>query len=271
LFSLSVLVKWSRAFNEGGPALIINDLKFDPVDNILMTPLGHQKALNRGVCDGLLMPFWMVFGSMIGFGSMARDAGLGIDVALGASLGIWGLPGQVAMVELFAAGLPIYAIVVASSLANMRFMPMTVVLMPHFKGNVTAHKWRYLLAQVLSINIWTVFMRRGSTLAEEDRLPFYFGVSITCLIGGALGTTIGFVAAGVLPLYITISLVFLNPAYFVYVFSSVRYRNCIIAVVLGAITGPLIYLFSPDWSVPVTGVAAGTAAFYLDKWMDRSQ
>jgi len=61
-------------------------------------------------------------------------------------------------------------------------------------------------------------------------------------------------------------LVFLNPAYFVFVFSSVRQRNCIIAVVLGAFTGPLLHQVTPDWSVPLTGLIAGTAAFFLNQW-----
>lgn len=233
-----------------------------------MTPLGQTAAFRLGIRDAMMMPFWMVFGSMIGFGSMARDAGVDVGIALGATIGIWGLPGQVAMVELFAVGLPVLAIVVASSMANMRFMPMCVVVMPHFRGNPTAVRWRYLLAQMLSINIWTVFMRRGPTLAVEDRLPFYVAVSLTCLVAGGLGTIIGFIASGLLPLYVTVSLVFLNPAYFVFVFSSVRYRNCILAVVLGALTGPLLYQISPDWSVPITGLVAGTVAFYVDKWME---
>lgn len=234
-----------------------------------MTPLGKSAAIWLGIREGLVMPFWMVFGSMIGFGSMARDSGVGLGVALGSTVGIWGLPGQVAMVELFAVGLPVLAIVITSSLANMRFMPMCVVVIPHFRGNPTALRLRYLLAQMLSINIWSVFMRSGPSLALEDRLPFYIAVSITCLIGGSLGTAIGYMASDLLPLYVTVSLVFLNPAYFVYVFSSVQYRNCIIAVVLGALSGPLFYQISPDWSVPVTGVLAGTIAFYLDKWTQK--
>jgi predicted branched-subunit amino acid permease len=224
-------------------------------------------AFRLGVLDGLAMPFWLVFGSMIGFGSMARDSGLGVEIALGASIGIWGLPGQVAMVELFALGLPVFSIVVASSLANMRFMPMCVVLMPHFKGSPTALRYRYLLAQMLSINIWAVFMRRGPTLTIEDRLPFYLGVSVTCLTGGCLGTLIGFAMSDLLPFYLTVSLIFLNPAYFVFVFSAVKYRNCIIAVALGALSGPLFYTIAPDWSVPATGLLAGTLAFYFDKWI----
>lgn len=232
--------------------------------------LGKSAAIRLGVRDGMVMPFWMVFGSMIGFGSMARDSGVSLAVALASSIGIWGLPGQVAMVELFAVGLPVFAIVVASSMANMRFMPMCVVLMPHFRGSPTAMRWRYVLAQMLSINIWTVFMRRGPTLADTDRLPFYVAVSLTCLTGGCLGTILGYVASGLLPFYVTVSLVFLNPAYFVFVFCSVRYRNCIIAVIIGAVAGPLLYQVTPDWSVPVTGLLAGTAAFLFDRSMKGS-
>ena len=89
----------------------------------------------------------LVLASMIGFGSMAQDVGLSMKIAVGSSLGIWGLPGQVAMIELMAIGLPTLSIVIASSLANMRFMPMTIVAMPLFKGNRSALKYRYFLAQ----------------------------------------------------------------------------------------------------------------------------
>ena len=44
-------------------------------------------------------------------------------------------------------------------------------------------------------------------------------------------------------------------------FSAVQYRNCILAVVLGASSGPLFYHIAPDWSVPVPGFLAGTIAF----------
>ncbi len=213
------------------------------------------------------MPFWMVLASMIGFGSMAQDVGLSLEIAVGSSLGIWGLPGQVAMVELMAIGLPVLSIVIASSLANMRFMPMTVVAMPLFKGDRGALKFRYLIVQMLSINIWSVFMRQGPKLAVENRLPFYFGVSSICLMGGCLGTIIGFSAADLLPLYLTVSLIFLNPVYFVFVFSSAQNFNCLMAAGLGSLLGPLIYQIAPEWTVPITGILAGSVAFYFNKWI----
>ena len=230
----------------------------------------HKILMFRtGILEGLKMPFWMVLASMIGFGSMAQDLGLSMEIAVVSSLAIWGLPGQVAMVELMAVGLPVLSIVIASSLANMRFMPMTVVAMPLFKGDSSAFKYRYLLAQMLSINIWSVFMRHGPKLAVKNRLPFYFGVSTICLMGGCIGTIIGFAAADFLPLYLTVSLIFLNPVYFVFVFSSAQNFNCLLAAGLGAILGPSLYQIVPEWTVPITGLLAGSIAFYLSKWKGR--
>ena len=203
---------------------------------------------------------------MVGFGSMVQSTDLGLDIALGATIGLWGLPGQVAMVELFAIGAPVLAIVTASSLANLRFMPMSVVMMPLFQGDKRASRLRFFLVQLLSVNIWSIIMKHAPEMPVEERLPFYCGASLTCLIGGVLGTVIGFKLASALPIYVTLSLVFLNPAYFVFVFSSVRQRNCIIAVIAASIMGPLIHQISPDWSAPITGVLVGTIAFYFDRW-----
>ena len=212
------------------------------------------------------MPFWMVVGAMIGFGSLVHAAGFGLDIGIGSTLGIWGLPGQVAMIELFVLSAPLLAIITTSSMANLRFMPMVVVMTPLFRGDPRARRWRYLMAQFLSINIWTVTMSRCPDMPLMERFPFFLGVSVVCLLGGVIGTGIGFVLAGNMPLYVTLSLVFLNPAYFVFVFSSVRARNCVIAVIFGAISGPLIHLLSPDWGVPVTGLLAGTVAFFADRY-----
>jgi predicted branched-subunit amino acid permease len=229
------------------------------------TPIGNGPAFVSGMLAALSMPFWMVVGAMIGFGSLVQAAGFGLEIGIGSTLGIWGLPGQVAMIELFVLSAPLLAIITTSSMANLRFMPMVVVMMPLFKGDPRVRRWRYLMAQALSINIWTVTMSHCPDMPLTDRLPFFVGVSVICLLGGVIGTSVGFVLAGTMPVYVTLSLVFLNPAYFVFVFSSVRARNCIIAVIFGAIAGPLVHLISPDWGVPITGIVAGTAAFFADR------
>lgn len=211
------------------------------------------------------MPTVMVSSAMLGFGSLARDSGLTLDVTVFLTVGLWGLPGQVAMAEMWAMGAPILAIVVASSMGNMRFMPMALVTVPWFRGDGRPSWTRYLAAQVMSINIWTIFMRRGPDIELAHRYPYFMGIGAVCLVGGTTGTILGFVLAGELPKAVTIALVFMNPAYFLFVFSSVRQRNCIIAVILGAFTGPLLHQMTPNWSVPLTGLLAGTAAFLLDR------
>ena len=46
----------------------------------------------------------MLLASMTGFGSLANQSGFSLGMALASTAGLWGLPGQVALVELHAAG-----------------------------------------------------------------------------------------------------------------------------------------------------------------------
>jgi len=208
----------------------------------------------------------MVTSSMIGFGSLARESSLSLGVSVTSTVSIWGLPGQVAMAEMFALGAPFLAIVIASSMANLRFLPMALSMLPLLRADKRAWRWRYLLVQIMSINIWAVFTARAPALPPVERFPFYLGIAVVCMVAGISGTAVGFILAGSLPTTVTVSLVFLNPAYFVFIFSSVRQRNCIIAVIIGAALGPYLHTLIPNWSVPLCGLIAGTAAFGLDRW-----
>lgn len=86
------------------------------------------------------MPFFMVLASMMGFGSLARESGLSLGVSVVSSATVWGLPGQVAFAELFAVGAPVLAIMLASSMANLRFLPMSMSMLPLFRTDQRA--WR---------------------------------------------------------------------------------------------------------------------------------
>ena len=224
-----------------------------------------MSVFKKGILAALKINFWIVLAPMIGFGSLVQSTELSFSIALGATIGIWGLPGQIAMIEMLATGAPVFAILIASSLANLRFMPMSVVMMPLLQAKGTSFKLKLVLAQLMSVNIWALTVQHINLLSSEDKIPFYFGISVTCLFGGLLGTVLGFTLAGQLPFYISISLVFLNPIYFVFVFSSVRQRGCIIAVIMAALFGPILYTVFPDWSVPITGIIAGSFAFHLDR------
>jgi predicted branched-subunit amino acid permease len=180
---------------------------------------------------------------------------------------VWGLPGQVAFAELFAIGAPVLAIIVASSMANLRFLPMSLSLLALFRDDRRAWRWRYLLVALMSINTWTLTLMHGPAMASEQRFYYYMGLCATCMTGGLIGTALGYYLAVSFPFFVTVSLIYLNPVYFVFLFSGVRHRNCILALMIGAVLGPLFYLISPGWGLPFCGIIAGTAAFWIDRRM----
>ena len=85
------------------------------------------------------------------------------------------------------------------------------------------------------------------------------------MTAGVAGTALGYHLASTLPFSITVSLIFLNPVYFVFLLAGVRHRQFILALIIGAVLGPLVHLVSPNWGLGLCGVIAGTAASWLDR------
>jgi predicted branched-subunit amino acid permease len=236
------------------------------------TYTSSHAAYGGGTRDAFNVSAWVVFASMTGFGSLARDSGLTLGVSMVSSGAIWGLPGQIAFAELYATGAPVLAVILAVSLANVRFLPMVVAIMPLFREGGKNRASHYVFAHLASINTWAAAMRVCPDLPHELRAPYYVGFSIVCLLAGLAGTATGFVLAVELPPVVTLSLVFLNPVYFTIVFADVRHRAGVIALLIGAVAGPLFYLLSTDWGLLATGAVGGALAYLLDRtWRRRDE
>jgi predicted branched-subunit amino acid permease len=148
---------------------------------------------------------------------------------------------------------------------------MSISLLPLFKKNKRAWQWRYFLVFLMSINTWALTLRHGPTMPPNLRLPYYLGLCIICMSGGLAGTALGYHLATAFPFYITVSLIYLNPVYFVFLFSSVQHRNCILSLLFGVLLGPLFHLISPDWGLPFCGLVAGSAGYWIDRRMPKSK
>lgn len=215
------------------------------------------------------MPALVLLASMIGYGSMAREAGLTLWTSVASTGLVWGLPGQIAMVELHALGAPIVAIVVAASAANARFLPMVLSVMPLFNEAPVRRRWRYVVAHFMSLNPWAAMMRDGRSMSPPYRTPYYAGFAGVCIGAALVGTAAGFLMAGALPRGVTLSLVFLNPVFFTLVFVNTRDRGQILAVLAGILAGPLFHLLSPEWGLVLTGAVAGAGAYLVDRRIRR--
>ena len=83
-------------------------------------PLTDRQIAKRGALDALALPALALGSTMMGFGAIAREAGFDFWMTTLTTLSVWGMPGQVAFVSLYATGSSMFLMVVAVALANMR-------------------------------------------------------------------------------------------------------------------------------------------------------
>ncbi len=216
------------------------------------------------------VPPLMVLFSMVGFGSLANSQQLDLWHTLLSAAAIYGMPGQVAMLELHATGASALAVIAGVSMANLRFLPMTVVLIPLFAVDDRWYRLRFLVVQTLSVNSWTHCREILPEMDASVRMGFFAGFATLCFLGGLIGAALGWVLASTLPAVVTLVLVFLNPAYFIFLFSCNTRPDIVCALVLGVIMGPPLYLFSSDWGLLLCGLIAGTLGFLLPRLAERN-
>jgi len=185
-------------------------------------------------------------------------------VAVASTVAIWALPGQLIFVEMHTLGAPALATVIAVMLSSARFLPMTVMLMPEMR-HATHRRWQYyVVAQLLSLSGWTMAVARFPDIARERRLPWFYGFVLVLMAASALSTAAGYLGADRLPALVRLGLIFMVPMYYLLILTgAVRERVAALGLACGAVAGPLAYLVSPEWSVPLGGLTGGSLAYVL--------
>lgn len=225
----------------------------------------------NGIRDALGTPALILFASYIGFGSLVRDSGLAFWLGLASTATAWALPGQVALVELYSTGASLLTIGIAVALTNLRLMPMSVVLMPWLRSPGRPRWHFYLAAPLIAITGWAAAMQHCPQLPPGRRLPYFVSFSLVLWSASLCGTALGYTMAGSVPVEIGLGLVFLSPIYFLLMFiADLRLRARVLALAFGALLGPPLYLWNPEWSLVVAGVAGGCMAMLLDRLWGRA-
>ena len=214
--------------------------------------------------DAVGFPSITLLASMTGFGSLVHESGLPLGIAIAATAGSWGLPGQLTLVEMHVAGASTFFVILGVALANARFLPMVVSFMPLMNAEGSRTRWDFALVQMLSINSWAAGLKRFPEIERKFRRRYYIVFAVICMSAGILGTVIGYFGVGLMPRPIALGLIFMNPLFFAVLLAGVQSRPSMIALIVGAPLGIMFHLVVPDLDLLLTGAVGGSLAFWLN-------
>ena len=220
-------------------------------------------GMRPGLSAALGAPAVAMGATFLAFGAAVRDAGLGMPWALGAALLIYGMPGQLVLLQFAAPGgvggtAPA---VLGAVAANARFLPMAVALTPWLGGG--GRGWARVLAlPFIAITPWAAAMHALPGLAPAARLPWFLGFALAswCLAG--MATAAGHALMPLLDPAILAALLFANPLYFALLLAAgMGVPASRRAVLAGALAAPVGLLLPPAWTLLGAGLLGGTVAF----------
>lgn len=216
------------------------------------------------------VPAAVLAAGYVGYGALAAENGYSVALAMFATASIWALPGQLILIELHALGASALAIVLAAALSGARFLPATMSLLPVLRHERRGRLYLYAVAHLVSMTTWAAAMRRCPALPHEQRASYFAGFALVCIAVSVASCPVGFYLSGAFPPLVRLGFVFLTPVYFfVILIGDARTRLAAVALACGALAGPLLHLVAARWSVLLSGLVGGSAAYLILRRMRR--
>ncbi|MDI9331571.1 MAG: AzlC family ABC transporter permease [Alphaproteobacteria bacterium] len=230
----------------------------------------RQQAFRMGMRWAFDAPIWVLFAGMLGIGALGKSQGFSDVYMVASSFFVFAQPGQIVLMEMLLTGAAAVPIALAVGLTSARFFAMGVSLFPLFHRH--HRNWRIVpAAHTLSMTTWALCMRAFDGMPRRLRWYFYLGVCIPCFLISLPGTWLGFHLAGRVPEAITLTLVMLNPLFFVMTFADIKLPINRWAAGFGALLMPLFNQWDAGTSLLLTAVVGGTLAYGIQRWRDRRQ
>ena len=228
-----------------------------------MSTYKHLHPFRDGLRDALGLPMVVLTGGMIGFGALAQESGFNVLEAVLATILIWALPGQIVLADMHAAGANTWAIVIAVSIANLRFLPMTIAVMPHLRGGLKHQAWQLALAQMLSANSFLYILQAVPRFSPIDRVRYFTAFVLSCVVIAVVATVGGHIAASQMAPAVAMGFLFVNIIFIACLLANSLAAPIIASIIIGAIAGPVCHLISPSNGILIAGIIAGTAGHFL--------
>ena len=200
----------------------------------------------------------------VAIGALLKNVGFNIQESVFSTMVIYALPGSLVMAESILIGASLLSIFIAVWFVNARLYPMAVSLFPLMMDEGQP-KWKYYLScHFIAVSAWLIMKSNYETVAKKDRVDFWIGIGSATWSVSVLATILGFYLADYLNKDMLMGLAILNPIYFTCMMvGAMKTLQITLSVILGAILGPIFYFFSPEWSILLGGLVAGSIAYLI--------
>jgi predicted branched-subunit amino acid permease len=221
-----------------------------------------------GARDAAIGPAWLVGVSLASVGALAHDLGLPAWLAALSTPLVWAGPGQLIYFASLSAHVGALAILTATTLAAVRFVPMVVSLLPRVRAPGTGLFTQIVASHFIAVTVWVETMRRAPAIPVERRMTYMFGFACACIAVSTLTTLAGYLLADWAPGPVGAALLFVSPIYFtVSLARGAREAMDWAALALGLSLAPVMQAWvGGGLDLLATGAVAGGTAYLLRKW-----
>ena len=198
----------------------------------------------------------------IAIGALLKNIGFNIQESIISTMLIYALPGSLVMAESILVGASLLSIFIAVWFVNARLYPMAVSLFPLMMDEGQP-KWKYYLScHFIAVSAWLIMKSNYETIEKKHRVDFWIGIGSATWSVAVLSTILGFYLSDYLNKDMLMGLAILNPIYFICMMvGAMKTIQITLSVLLGAILGPVFYFFSPEWSILLGGLVAGSVSY----------
>ena len=213
---------------------------------------------------GINSPAVALGASFVAIGALLKNLGFSIQESIFSTFLTYALPGSLVMAESLLVGASLLNIFLAVWFVNARLYPMAVSLFP-LMMHKNQPKWKYYFScHFIAVSAWLIMKSNYIKIPKEHRIDYWIGIGCAAMSASIFGTVIGYSFSEHLSKDMMMGLAILNPIYFMCMLVGASKTITItLSVLLGIILGPIIYLFSPEWSILLAGLIGGTIAYLV--------
>ncbi len=213
----------------------------------------------------------VLFVTYVGIGALAHDTHFSLAWAILATLLVWAGPAQIILISTLSSGASIVQAAIAVTVSAVRLFPMVVAVLPMMRTPQTRQRQLALVAHFTAVTLWVECYRFLPHVPRDRRMAFVQGLGSGLALIGLVATAIGYELAANLTQTFASAILLLTPLSFL--FSTARNSRGladVLALGLGLAFYPLASLLNSGIDILISGVAAGTIAFGVHKWRERS-